>query len=216
MLLRDLKPETTLTIVSENKTDRLEFQTKILAVKGNKVILKPVIDNGLLVNFTSNAVETKLIYSKGDIDYQFNNVFLINMRIHGNLFCHEVAGDVESELINKRSAPRYVINKQCVFTPGAHRLAELAFIRDVSQTGVSVISDLEASINDIVTVSFEPKSGLGRVEIKAKIKRITTDPETSKHLYGCQLINENRLLNRYVMDIQRSRLKVNGRRKCAM
>lgn len=211
MLLKNFEVGVKIDIIASSKVDSLKFETEIVRLNEKHVLLKPVFSNSLLVNFKGNRVVINLMCSMGKTDYVFKNVVVENVLVNGNYY-HLVSASIYGERVNRRETPRFIVNRQCVFTPGSNRFAENAVLRDISMTGVSVISSLKAKVGDEVSVSFVvPESG-HRVPLRARIVRVVEDDKTDRVLYGCQLTEESRLMNRYIMNIQRSKLQLTGRR----
>lgn len=211
MLLKDIPEGASIGLIASSKIDTLKFETEIIKVSNTTVLLKPILSDGLLVNFKANGVVINLMCSRGTTDYVFKNVVIDNAMINGK-YCHVVSASVYGERVNRRETPRYIINRQCVFTPGPNRLAENAILRDISMTGVSIVSTLRAKVGDTVSISYHVPQTTTRIPLTAKVVRVIEDTSTNRYLYGCQLVKENRVLNRYIMSIQRSRIQLTGRR----
>ena len=210
MLLKEISLGENIIIQALCNKQQVEFESKILFINEKAVILSPVLQEERLIGFSSENVKTNIIYKDAKFEYIFKNVKILSNK-NKNQYYYIVSSELFGEKINRRKTPRYEINKSCILTPGEHRKTEDAYIKDISINGIGIISDKDINIKkeDIIKISFEPNvREKNRIDIKAKIVRIEKNETTGKILYGCEILNESANWNKYVMEIQRSRIKL--------
>lgn len=209
MYLWELQSDSTIIIKSSTKIDTVEFETNILSINGKTVFVQPVVDSDKVISFASDFVKSDILYDdKNGRSHIFKNVDIINDfdaegNIISSIFCEK-----ESEVLNRREAKRFSINEVGVFAPGPHRAAVPALLRDISATGVCIVSSINAHVDDIGRFSFIPEKvkGFGNISAEIKIKRVMVDADSKRVLCGCEFVKEEPVVNKYIASIQRQQL----------
>lgn len=214
MLLGEVMRGSTVLIRSTRSIDAVEYNTKIVSMKDGRVLLEPVREEGLVINFFAERVKTNIYYiDEQDNTYVFKNVYVSNEYDENGSVLHSVSANIVGEVMNRRSTLRYVINKPCIFTPGKHRPTENAVIRDISLVGAAIVSMSEIDIGEICRFTLNNRDGFGMTNIEVKVIRKFTDVMTGRNLYGCTFVRESTEIAKYVMEIERLRIKANSGRR---
>lgn len=209
MLLKELKPGTVVQIEAHNRKMTKEFETVIVDVLDNDLVLiEPVRFNNMLINFQAAGIATDLLYkTNDDLTIKFPNVNPDKTRdARGNLYqCMD--GNIEGDMVNRRESARFLINREVVWTTGAHTKAADVIARDVSQTGISIVSNnTEVEIGQAVRVAWNEKD-IGGIIVEAEVVRKVEIRDNSEILYGCKFTKSSPLISKLVMKIQREELK---------
>ncbi len=210
MNLCDLKIGDAITVKASHGLDCIEFQSTIAGSVDGIAVMNPVISSSKPVNFVSDFVKTDILYeASNSATYIFKNVHILNEKgMSGKLMSFIHCRD-EGILLNRRETKRFVVNEVCVFSPGPHRAAVNAMIRDISMNGVCIVSTLVASVGSIGRFSFIPEKvkGLGNISEEIEICRVVNDPESDRVMCGCKFTSHNNMINKYVAAYQRQLLK---------
>ena len=209
MLLKELKPGTVVQIEAHNKKMTKEFETVIVDVLDNgSVLIEPIRFNNMLINFQAAGIATDLLYkTNDDLTIKFPNVNPDKTHdARGNLYqC--MNGNIEGDMVNRRESARFLINRAVVWTTGAHTKASDAIARDVSQTGISIVSsNSEVEIGQTVRVAWSEKD-IGGIIVEAEVVRKVEIRDNNEILYGCKFTKSSPLISKLVMKIQREELK---------
>lgn len=211
MYLKELEIGKEITIETNLKNKHIEFNTKIVGIEKNILILMPIIKDEKVISFSSDNIKSNIIYKNIDNkEYIFKNVKIISKK-NKNKFFYLVSGEILGEIRNRRKTPRYEIYKHCILTPGIHKKTEEVRIKDISINGVGIVSEkkIDIKIGDIIKISLKPnEKDRTHIEISAKVVRLEINEITKEQLIGCEIVNENSYWNRYVMEIQRNRIKI--------
>ena len=209
MLLKEIKPGTEVIVEAHNRKMTKEFRTVIVDVLDNDLVLiEPVRFNNMLINFQAAGIDTDLYYkTSDDLTIKFTNVNPDKTRdAKGGLYqCMD--GNIEGDMVNRRESARFLINRECVWTTGAHTKAADVIARDVSQTGISIVSsNNEVEIGQNIRVAWNEKD-VGGIIIEAEVVRKIEIRDNTEILYGCKFLKSYPLISKLVMKIQREELK---------
>lgn len=210
MNLCDLKHGEVITIKASHGLDCIEFQSTIIGNTNGITTMDTVISSSKPVNFVSDFVKTDILYeASNNATYIFKNVHIINEKDTNDRLVSFIHCSDEGILLNRRETKRFVVNEVCVFSPGPHRAAVNAMIRDISMDGVCIVSTLAASVGSIGRFSFIPEKvkGLGNISEEIEICRVVNDPDSDRVMCGCKFTSHNNMINKYIAAYQRQLLK---------
>lgn len=198
-------------IEAHNRKMTKSFETVILDVlDSGLVLIEPIRFNNMLINFQAAGIKTDLIYKTSDnLEIKFCNVNPDKMHDPKGKLCQCMDGNIEGEMVNRRESARFYLNREVVWTTGAHTKADDAIARDVSQTGISVVSpNMDVDIGQTVRIAWnEPDIGGIIVEADVVRKIELKDRDQLQMMYGCRFTKSSPLISRLVMKIQREELK---------
>lgn len=217
MYLKELEIGKEIIIETNLKDKHIEFNTQIVGIEKNILILRPIIKDEKVVSFSSENIKSNIIYKNiDDKEYIFKNVKIISKKNNNNKLFYFVSGENLGEIRNRRKTPRYEIYKHCILTPGIHKKTEDVRIKDISINGVGIISEkkIDIKVGDMIKIALKPnEKDRKHIEINAKVVRLEINQSTKEQLIGCEILNENSNWNKYVMEIQRKRIRVQGNKK---
>lgn len=211
MYIRDLPEGTPLTIHASMGVESLEFPSQILRVEEKYLLLESVrageeYDNKI-INFRSKVARADIVAYQNQTMFLFRNVTMIN-------FYKEkrptmvIRSDVWGDKMNRRAAPRFIVNESCTMTSQMNNKSSRCTIKDVSMTGISLISDRALRVGDNLDISFKDKYTNEVINLDARIVRAIKSGNEKQNLYGCKLAQDYQQLNKYIMQIQRSKQKL--------
>lgn len=207
MLLSELNVGTPVSIKATEKNKSLEFGTEVIGKEDNALRLAVIKEGDAVINFCSEKVKLSLLVNDEGKLLDFENIQIYNKKYDGETV-HIVFGPSESVIYNRRKTPRFPVNKVCIFSLGEHRKTEDALLHDISMTGIGIVSHEKVRVGDTVRIAFSPNADRTQIILAAKVVRVEELDDKSKYFYGCELLKENSALNRYIMDIQREKRKL--------
>lgn len=208
MLLKEVSVGTDIIVQAIVKDKSREFTTRIIGVEGDVVKLAPIVEYDLFVNFNCDNVEVTLFVQVDEKTLYFNDIRLRTGRDVNNNKFYFVSGKKESEIVNRRQTPRYLVNKTCSFTLGEHRKVVDAVMQDVSITGFSILTDEEVEVGAKVRAAFTIDSSRNQMILDAYVKNVREVGRGIRRIYGCELLREHNGFSKFVMQRQREKIRI--------
>ena len=114
----------------------------------------------------------------------------------------------EGNYVNRRQAYRQYVGEEMpitLFRQGGERDVLTVLVKDLSETGVGIVSDVIMDVEDSIRLRISDEGFL--MSINAVIVRIQEDKDKRDRIYGCQFTEKIPKLSQYIMQIQRDRLR---------
>jgi len=184
------------------KTTLLSSIEKIL---DNTILLTPIQMNGKLVGFPPEC-QISLLYIEDPHVYCWSGLTVKAVRYENNTY-HSAVLVGDAETLNRRGAYRVYIGEDMMVAaataagPKLHRV----LVKDISETGMAFLSSENFDIGRNVRLQLKLSSGQ-ILQLAYQIIR-TQEPSEGRNdiLYGCKLIERNKLLTAYLMRVQQDR-----------
>lgn len=208
MVLEELGVKTQVIVQSRTKIDTIEFNAVITDIDKVGVWLDIDKADDKIINFTSDDVKSDIIAYVGEKMFVFKNVKIL-IEGHDGKKSHYCWKGTVGELVNRRSTPRYIVNRTCSMRRNRHSGVTRAHLKDVSQEGFAVICTGEPKLGDLINISLTLDGTL--LFFEGEAVRIIEDNSHlfgERKLVGCKLLNDNKNLNQWIMRIQRERLRI--------
>ena len=198
----ELSHSVELEITANGKTTTL--LTAVEKIIDFTVLMTPIQVGGKIVGFPPDYKVTFLYPEDGKV-YCWKNVSVKPVR-HENKVYHSVFLPAEAETTNRRGSYRVYIGEEMhlsSFTKEGMK-SHRVLVKDVSENGMAFYSKDEFDIGRTVRLSLRVNGG-AELHLSCQIVRIQPPEEGSgatENLYGCKLIERNKLLTNYLMKIQ--------------
>ena len=184
------------------KTTLLSSIEKVL---DNTILLSPIMMNGKLVGFPTEC-QVSLLYLEDPLVYCWSKLTVKAVRFDNKVY-HSVVLTGDAETLNRRGAYRVYIGEDMMLSaataagPKLHRV----HVKDISETGMAFLSTESFDVGRNVCLQLKLNSG-DILQLAYQIIRTQEPAEgRSDTLYGCKLIERNKLLTAYLMRVQQDR-----------
>ncbi|MCR4650929.1 MAG: PilZ domain-containing protein [Lachnospiraceae bacterium] len=210
MYLREIPPDTSITLSVGIGVKVLEFNTKVAQVFDTCIYTTPIMQQDKMVGFNTKGLVLSIIVPAEEEGkaFQFMNVKVRNVKTPEGELYHEISTFNEGKVINRRGACRVWLGNDGIASIGLGGEPVDITVKDISTTGISFIcSDkIELKDNTVVHLSFrDPDTGT-KFEIGAIVVR-KQEMDRGRVLYGCKLNQESNAISKYINDKQREKLK---------
>ena len=124
----------------------------------------------------------------------------------GYIYCYH--GPINGTAVNRRNQFRMYVGTLGEAQIGTHSTATRVIVKDISATGIAIISseDYEVSQIDTVHIMYKDEKVNKRLNIHAQVVRKTELPD-GRFVYGCCMGEENSEIEQYIQERQRYDLK---------
>ncbi|MBQ7944734.1 MAG: PilZ domain-containing protein [Lachnospiraceae bacterium] len=205
MKLNEVQIGTEVRLVARNKKGELVFKSEIIKLREDgRVILNPVRHKTTLINFQADGITTDLRFEGQEgVDILFANVSPC-IEYEGKNPILTVNGNLEGGIANRRDCARFVMHRKGQWMCGASRSEEV-IVHDISQSGISVISNRAANVGQTVKISWQDaKKNI--ILVEAEVVRVGPT-DKMEYFHGCKFVKYYPEINKVVMEIQREQLK---------
>ncbi|MBO5353036.1 MAG: PilZ domain-containing protein [Lachnospiraceae bacterium] len=176
--------------------------TTVEGVIKDSVLLTPIRLDGKIVGFPPKFTVNLFYPNDNQVDC-WNDVEVKAVHYRGHVY-HSVQLTKDSYIQNRRGAYRVYIGENMNvmhYTPSGSQLHEV-LIRDLSETGMCFVSKDEFTVGRMLRLYLRFKRGTEiRISSQLLWKRENPNRE-STFLYGCKFTERNKLLVKYLMDVQ--------------
>ncbi len=233
MLLENIALGRTIEIYIDREGYRYHLTSKVEETTSKRILVSLIASHGKVFKFEPNDLVT-IVYRDADQMWQWRKVKAGIGKMEGTLVHYfEITSPGNS--FNRRNAYRVTMDEEIMI--GYYDLydsdvksdeAQLVkpeeeseipadilmpkfvrgMVRDVSETGIGICTNFMFKLDD--SMFFSIPSPYGRLNVKAKVVR-TKELRATKskyvHYYGCEFIQNDNKLIKYIYDIQREALK---------
>lgn len=200
-----IRPDTKINIQVTDEERMLSFDSTVLAVIGNAVVIERIMIKDKTVGFSEQMLKLVLYIKEGQL-YSWENPQIKLVR-YKNEICHMIEMTEDGKPVNRRHAFRLFVGEQMMLTMDQKNRGEplKVLIKDISEGGVAFLSRREFNIGDRFVLHLRTEEI--SLNLSARIVRIERKEEINAMLYGCAFRNVTPALGNYIMRLQRENLK---------
>ena len=193
----------------------VQYNTQIIQVVNNILLVEPIRHDGTIINFESDNVHMSVIYiQEGGKPVVWENCLVKIMPYQKKKF-HAIYSNGESKRLNRRQAFRQYVGVQGTLIPEQTKQQIEVTVKDVSTSGVSFVAAPGLKVSDIGNfhLVYEDNDLKISVQISGTVVR-EEQVDESKKVFGCMVRRANINLNSYVASKQKMEIaKRNGTTK---
>lgn len=185
------------------------FDTTPLLFQGNtNIFFDTVMIGDKPLNFSKTDVEVSLLCIRPNLApvlWEKIELKLVKSK-SGYVYCYH--GPLNGTSVNRRNQFRMYVGAVGNAQIGTHSIATRIIVKDISATGIAIISseDYEVSQVDSVHIMYKDEKVNKRLNIRAQVVRKTVLPD-GRFLYGCCIGDANSEIEQYIQERQRYELK---------
>ena len=203
MLISELEKghDATLFVYLEEKT--AYFQTKIVEIAPDFVLIEPILHNGMTVGFKEGcSVDFQYVINPKVYTWKSVNVSLIRWK---EQIFHKVDLYGAGQPLNRRQSFRLYLGEEMSLTTFTAEGSQQnrVLVKDISETGIGFFSKENWHRSQLVRLNL-PIQG-GTLPLAAKIVRKVFDEKYDRYLYGCRLTEPNKYLPHYISKKQQQK-----------
>lgn len=209
MLLTELEAGTTLLVKSyyyDKKAygeTEVSFRTTCTQIFSKGILTDEMTsEEGNPINFESDKVCSDVyLLREGESPIVWHNVYIKRLMLKGKRI-HCIVSKLVGSKFNRRSSFRLSVGAKTVARLGSNRKTADVHVKDVSQSGFSIVTDIENEVHqyDYVRVAFDDfgyRLALSGICVRCQ--------STGDHrvIYGCTLDTQAENLSEYMAEKQR-------------
>lgn len=201
MQITEVVPETIITIEVIQGLAKIQLTSKAIKGVPQGLLVECIHSGDKVVGFET---ETLVIYNMYMLDpetdklHMWKEVQIRKVLLAGKLY-HLVQSKDDSTIVNRRDSFRVYIGLKGIAQLGSHRNAYDVVVKDLSESGFSIITTDDIELNDTtqVRVSFSDNTLRVKFDLNGVIVRKATLPNGT-FLYGCTLKGTHVKLSKYL------------------
>lgn len=185
---------------------RRSFSSVAKEFIGDAVLIEPIMHGNKAVGFP-DAIKSRFSVVVRGTPFVWNDPKIRLVKYSGNLY-HMVSLPGEGNYVNRRQAYRQYVGTEMpvtVIRQGGERDVHTVLVKDLSETGVGIVSDVLMNVDDSVRIRISDEGYL--LSVNAVVVRVQENEKTRDKMYGCQFTEAIPKLSQYIMQIQRDKLK---------
>jgi len=170
------------------------------------VLITPIMVGNKAVGFPEELKTRFSVVVKGT-PFVWNDPKIRLVKYAGKMY-HMVSIPGEGNYVNRRQAYRQYVGEEMpitLFRQDGARDVLTVLVKDLSETGVGIVSDVIMDVEDSIRLRISDEGFL--MSVNAVIVRIQEDKDKRDRIYGCQFTEKIPKLSQYIMQIQRDRLR---------
>lgn len=217
MFIDELQPEQKIDLMVKIAGQAMEFELFVKDTNSKKhtILTNVVYKDEKIVNLSGGGFLMEVHAYPGDgSPMVFKGVKLALMKdSKSGDFLYQITGPLEGKSFNRRENFRIYSGKEVVVQFGSNRSTDPAFIKDISATGVAIVTYnnekvykvgqiIHTVLNDIIEELNKKYS----FQIYAIIVRVV-ELDNGNVVYGCKLNQKVPGLDQYIMTKERIRIK---------
>lgn len=204
--IADIKTNDSVEIEILYKGKRKSFPSVAKVFLEDAVLISPITVGSKSVGFSEDMKARFSVVIKGTpFIWDDPKIRLVK---YGKGMYHMVTLKGAGNYVNRRQAYRQYIGEEMPITllrQDGHRDALKVLVKDLSETGVGLVSDVKMETDDSIRLRISDAGFL--MSINAVVVRIQEDKERRDRIYGCQFTEKVPKLAQYIMQIQRENLR---------
>lgn len=200
MIFTELKINTNLNIIVKQKSEELQFHSKVISVLADKVIIDAIRMDGKAVKLSSspNIRIDIMACPANEAPYMFENVY-VKMTRYNNRLAYQITALRRGKKVNRRAAERLFLGVKGNIQLGINKSNFDVVVKDISQTGFSFAASRNLLDAIDMPVKLRFKDDYNKIDIVGRIVRKTV-LDDKKVIYGCQLLINKDSYQRYVLN----------------
>lgn len=180
----------------------------VLFQKNTDIFFNTVMIGDKPLNFSKTDIKVSLHCIRPDLaPVVWENIELKLVKSKsGYIYCYH--GPINGTAVNRRNQFRMYVGTLGEAQIGTHSTATRVIVKDISATGIAIISseDHDVSQIDSIHIMYKDEKVNKRLNIRAQVVRKTELPD-GRFVYGCSMGEENSEIEQYIQERQRYDLK---------
>ena len=202
-----------MSITIANARTNISLNSNIVFVEDNKLYVEPFVYEGAVLNFDSANVSISMIAYEEEKSPYLWQVVHIAKEVRDNTSYHVISSNLSGVKINRRENFRLFLGIEGTATLMGGKPFEV-LVKDISSSGFAVLVDMNKPLsvhkNDIMQLEFVDATFNEDFVLNGRVVRMD---KTDKYLlYGCRLVSENPVIDKYIANKQLEN-RVNSVRK---
>lgn len=197
MRLNQIAPNSKINLSINVNGKILQFNTKAVLALGDNLLVLPVTQNGKTIGF--NNYKVQVLYATEDnkpLVWQNAKVLLVKYK---NDTFHQIVAPGPAALLNRRDSVRQPVNVKGMAT--GRDFQHEVLIRDISANGISFVSDKQLPGKGNIRINFVDLDY--EFSLAVTVCWSTNPENTTRYIYGCQIISKNIRIEAYIHAKQR-------------
>lgn len=204
--IEDIQTNDVVEIEILFKGKRKTFQSVVKEFIDGAVLVDPIMVGNKAVGFPDELNMRFSVVIKGT-PFVWNDPKVRLVKYTGRTY-HMITLNGEGNYQNRRQAFRQYIGEEMPITVvrnDGERDVLTVLVKDLSETGVGIVSDVLMSVEDSIRLRISDVGYL--MSINAVVVRIQEDLNKRDRVYGCQFTEKVPKLSQYIMQVQRDKLR---------
>lgn len=212
MKITEVAPETQVTVEVQQGVAKIQLTSKAIKSVRQGLLVECIRSGDKVINFETDK---RVIYHMYIIDSATNkvrgwkDVQITRVSVKGKNY-HLIVSKADSKPVNRRDSFRVYIGIKGIAHLGNHRNACEVMVKDLSESGISLITkdEVELNFSTPMRVSFVDTGLKAKFDLSGIIVRKEA-LQNECFLYGCTLNNKepNSKLSNYLAQKQREKVK---------
>ena len=204
--IEDIQTNDVVEIEILYKGMRKSFPSVVREFVDDSVLVDPIMSGSKAVGFPEELKIRLSIVIKG-VPFVWNDPKVRLVKYAGKMY-HMISIPGEGNYLNRRQAFRQYVGEEMPVTVtrrGGEKDVLTVLVKDLSETGVGIVSDVLMNVEDSIRLRISDAGYL--MSINAVVVRIQEEKDNRDRIYGCQFTEKVPKLSQYIMQIQRDKLK---------
>lgn len=204
--IEDIQTNDTVEIEILYKGMRKSFPSVVREFVDDSILVDPIMSGSKAVGFPEELKTRLSIVIKG-VPFVWNDPKVRLVKYAGKMY-HMISIPGEGNYMNRRQAFRQYVGEEMPITVtrrGGEKDVLTVLVKDLSETGVGIVSDVLMNVDDSIRLRISDAGYL--MSINAVVVRIQEEKDNRDRVYGCQFTEKVPKLSQYIMQIQRDKLK---------
>lgn len=204
--IEDIQTNDTVEIEILYKGMRKSFPSVVREFVDDSILVDPIMSGSKAVGFPEELKTRLSIVIKG-VPFVWNDPKVRLVKYAGKMY-HMISIPGEGNYMNRRQAFRQYVGEEMPITVtrrGGEKDVLTVLVKDLSETGVGIVSDVLMNVEDSIRLRISDAGYL--MSINAVVVRIQEEKDNRDRVYGCQFTEKVPKLSQYIMQIQRDKLK---------
>lgn len=204
--IEDIQTNDTVEIEILYKGMRKSFSSVVREFVDDSILVDPIMSGSKAVGFPEELKTRLSIVIKG-VPFVWNDPKVRLVKYAGKMY-HMISIPGEGNYMNRRQAFRQYVGEEMPITVtrrGGEKDVLTVLVKDLSETGVGIVSDVLMNVEDSIRLRISDAGYL--MSINAVVVRIQEEKDNRDRVYGCQFTEKVPKLSQYIMQIQRDKLK---------
>ena len=192
-----------MSITIANARTNISLNSNIVFVEDNKLYVEPFVYEGAVLNFDSANVSISMIAYEEEKSPYLWQVVHIAKEVRDNTSYHVISSNLSGVKINRRENFRLFLGIEGTATLMGGQPFDV-LVKDISSSGFAVLVDMNKPINvhknDIMQLEFVDTTFNEDFVLNGRVVRMD---KTDKYLlYGCRMVSENPVVDKYIANKQ--------------
>lgn len=202
MHIREIPPNSQVTVIASIDKHYLEFNTRVMGASEENIIMELIKnDEGKAISFASDkiTVDISFVEEEEKPPFMWRNVKVTHIK-HGNNMYHMATQSSEGKRENRRGAYRLFLGEDATLDIVDNPRSIPVILKDISSTGFAFIHPGELSINKFCKISCNidnKKLVLSGVIVRKQIM------DNGNTVYGCHMEKFSKELEKFIAQKQR-------------